>query len=316
MEQSAWSNRSLVLFLHVPKAGGSSVVSFLKERSIFWHYGIATCWMAMHAAAFASGPRRSSQQKERCTNDNSLRMQKALELEPHRAFSVEFHVDSDKWFWVASAARAKLSAIYSRVVTAALVREPRGALLSRYRMWPPYTWQRPHPRVALPLETYLLGGPFPRSDPSRNFTVFARAAAGFQLNSLVPESAQLAPPGALSGVCDADRGAARLSSIDLACETSMLGDFLRNLAAAARLRSLDAHGYAPHVRPTRSGSVDHGLVDAYIADAPRNLSVQRALALAAECDERWFNRTDWSRCKPTSSHISDDTRGRESRTNP
>ena len=62
------------------------------------------------------------------------------------------------------------------------------------------------------------------------------------------------------------------------------------------VRSLD-NGSIPHTRPTRSGSVDHAVVDAYLDEANRNETVQHALRLAAECDERWYNRSNWSRCE-------------------
>ena len=117
-----------------------------------------------------------------------------------------------------------------------------------------------------------------------------------QLNSLVPETAVLNPPGALGGHCPSDQGAARLASLDLACETRRLADFLRALVAAAAL-SKGLVGEAPHIRPPRSGSVDHASVDAFLEDATRNETVQEALRRAAECDERWYNQTDWSRCQ-------------------
>ena len=182
-------NRSLILFLHVPKAGGSSVVSFLRERTIFWHYGLATCWMALHSTDDTFPPAKlaavaRAANSPRCVVENEKRTQhESLRREPGRAFSVEFHVDSDRWFWIAAAQRSKLLATgrYARVVACTLIREPAAALLSRYRFWPPYTWHRsavpPQPRVVLPLLTYLRGGPFPKARPP-NFTVFARAAAG------------------------------------------------------------------------------------------------------------------------------------------
>ena len=75
-----------------------SMSSFLKERSIFWHYGLATCWMALDGTFSSSHPAIArAGQSTRCAAENAKRTQhEVLRREPSRAFSVEFHVDSDR----------------------------------------------------------------------------------------------------------------------------------------------------------------------------------------------------------------------------
>ena len=283
------------------------MVAFLRSRSIFWHYGMAACWMALHGELFMKGPSRiylraAQHHSDQCKLVNAARSTiETLSSERGRALSVEFHSSSDQLFWAACAQRARLEALYRRVIAVTVVREPRSALLARYRMWPPFMQDKstspPGPRVPFSLQTYLLGGPYPRAHA--NLTVFARAAAGFQLNSFVPEAAMHHPPGALGGFCPAERGVTRLASLDLACELSHLGELLSHLAAAAGLRRRPDGGPPHEIRvPHRKPAVGPRVrVDAFLADAPRNASVQRALATAAECDERWYNRTDWSKCE-------------------
>ena len=285
------SHRPLVLFQHIPKAGGTSVVSYLHGRSVFFGYGEAVQCFAfdLHADIFGRPEQRPD---KRC----EPKLRSLAKSTARMAVAVEFHDYSLSFFWNAAARRARFEDVYARVITAIVVREPRGRILSDYHMWPPYTWNKPEPRVSVRLLTWLEGLATSSHDEGANLWHGRRSSSQLtQGNAIMGVGVMTRAPRNAS--CPSARDVrSRLASLDLVCETSRLSTFLLHLASLA---GLPAALHAPHVKPGRSGSAwTKERVGQDLAAAPGNASVQRALAAVAACDERWFNLSNWSLCEP------------------
>ena len=253
-----------MLFLHVPKCGGSSLNSYWRTQGALWlGYGGAPfrCFTVLYKDAFTPRARRqllpSSANQSADLLRRCNRTLRAAARYSTRPLVVEFHDrDGEEYFFrlepYMDALRSHLTVRGGQLVTATVLREPVSLILSWYRMWPPLlrfingsggTNTR---RAVLPLSAFLAGGGrIPHGRDVRPSATYKPPAYGAQVLALShntsPGAHPLPRPIWRDGQCMSSDARlalalARLARFDIACTLDFLNTFAQRTARAIGLR--------------------------------------------------------------------------------